>query len=285
MGLPITPPQMTLQDFLAMRDFVYGKTGIFFAESKQYFLENRLARRLNETSLSNYREYLDLIQGPGGRDELKQLFIEITTNETSFWRNPPQIEAFQRIVLPEAAALAKSKGLNRLRIWSAACSSGEEPYTLAMVCMEARDTILKGMSVEIVSTDISEKVLAMAREGQYGSYTLRNLTPAQLKQHFNSLGPDAFEVKAELKQMVSFRNFNLVDYAGYKALGSFEVIFCRNVLIYFDEAVKVKVLKGFHEQLQPKGFLLVGHSESIHSFNIGFELMHFAKAMGYRKRE
>lgn len=285
MGLPITPPQMTLQDFLAMRDFIYSKTGIFFAESKQYFLENRLARRLSDTNLTNYREYLDLIQGPAGRDELKQLFIEITTNETSFWRNPPQIEAFQRIVLPEAVALAKSKGLNRLRIWSAACSSGEEPYTLAMVCMEARDTVLKGMNVEILSTDISEKVLAMAKEGQYGSYTLRNLTPVQLKQHFNALGPDAFEVKPELKQMVSFRNFNLVDYAGYKALGGFEVIFCRNVLIYFDEAVKVKVLKGFHEQLQPKGFLLVGHSESIHSFNIGFELMHFAKAMGYRKRE
>jgi len=285
MGLPITPPQMTLQDFLAMRDFIYGKTGIFFAESKQYFLENRLARRLTEVNLASYREYLEWIQGPTGRDELKQLFIEITTNETSFWRNPPQIEAFQRIVLPEAAALAKSKGLNRLRIWSAACSSGEEPYTLAMVCMEARDTVLRGMQVEIVSTDISERVLALAREGVYGSYTLRNLTPAQLQQHFNALGPDNFEVKAELKQMVSFRNFNLVEYAGYKTLGNFEVIFCRNVLIYFDEAVKIKVLKGFHEQLQPKGFLLVGHSESIHSFNIGFELMHFAKAMGYRKRE
>jgi chemotaxis protein methyltransferase CheR len=285
MGLPITPPQMTLQDFLAMRDFIYARTGIFFAESKQYFLENRLSRRLTEVNLSSYRGYLELIQGPGGRDELKQLFIEITTNETSFWRNPPQIEAFQRIVLADAAALAKSKGSNRLRIWSAACSSGEEPYTLAMVCMEARDTILRGMQVEIVSTDISERVLALAREGQYGSYTLRNLTPVQLKQHFNALGQDTYEVKAELKQMVTFKNFNLVDYPGYKALGSFEVIFCRNVLIYFDEPVKIKVLKGFHEQLQPKGFLLVGHSESIHSFNIGFELMHFAKAMGYRKRE
>ena len=285
MALPVTNQQMSLPDFLAMRDFVYARTGIFFAESKQYFLENRLARRLPEVNIKTYKGYLDLLQSTGGKDELKQLFIEITTNETSFWRNPPQIEAFQRIVLPEAVALAKAKGTSKLKIWSAACSSGEEPYTIAMICAEAKDTLLKGMSVEITGTDISEKVLAQAREGIYGSYTLRNLTPVQLKQHFNTLSQDAYEVKPELKQLVTMKHVNLVDFPAYKTLGAFEVIFCRNVLIYFDEAVKIKVLRGFHEQLQPKGFLLVGHSESIHSFNVGFELMHFAKAMGYRKRE
>ncbi len=285
MALPVTNQQMSLPDFLAMRDFIYAKTGIYFAESKQYFLENRLARRLADVNIKDYKEYLTLLQGPGGKEELKQLFIEITTNETSFWRNPPQIEAFQRIVLPEAIALAKAKGSSKLRIWSAACSSGEEPYTIAMICAEAKDTLLKGMQVEIVATDISEKVLAQAKEGIYGSYTLRNLTPAQIGQHFKTLSQDSYEVKPELKQLLNLKHFNLVDYANYRTLGNFEVIFCRNVLIYFDEAVKIKVLKGFHEQLQSKGFLLVGHSESIHSFNIGFELMHFAKAMGYRKRE
>ena len=285
MAFPVNNQQMSLPDFVAMRDFIYARTGIFFAESKQYFLENRLARRLAEVNLKTYKNYLDLLQGPSGKEELKQLFIEITTNETSFWRNPPQIEAFQRIVFPEAIALAKARGSSKLRIWSAACSSGEEPYTIAMICAEAKDTLLRGMQVEIIGTDISEKVLAQAREGIYGSYTLRNLTPAQLKQHFNALSQDSYEVKPELRQFVTLKHVNLVDYPAYKALGSFEVIFCRNVLIYFDEAVKIKVLKGFHEQLQPKGFLLVGHSESIHSFNIGFELMHFAKAMGYRKRE
>jgi chemotaxis protein methyltransferase CheR len=285
MALQVTNQQMSLPDFLAMRDFVYARTGIFFTESKQYFLENRLARRLPEVNIKTYKGYLDLLQSPSGKEELKQLFIEITTNETSFWRNPPQIEAFQRIVLPEAIAVAKAKGSSKLRIWSAACSSGEEPYTIAMICGEAKDTLLKGMQVEIVATDISEKVLTQAQAGIYGSYTLRNLTPAQLNQHFNTLAQDSFEVKPELKQLVSLKHVNLVDYPAYKTLGSFEVIFCRNVLIYFDEAVKIKVLRGFHEQLQPKGFLLVGHSESIHSFNVGFELMHFAKAMGYRKRE
>jgi chemotaxis protein methyltransferase CheR len=154
-----------------------------------------------------------------------------------------------------------------------------------MICQEAKDVLLKGMPVEIIATDISEKVLAQAKEGVYGSYTLRNLTPVQTKLHFNSLGQDTYEVKQELKQMVQFRNFNLVDYASYKGLGTFDIVFCRNVLIYFDEAVKTKVLKGFHEQLTSRGYLLVGHSESIHSFNTGFELMHFSKAMGYRKRE
>ena len=282
---PLPNQTMSLQDFLAIREFIYGRTGIFFAESKQYFLENRLNRRLQEVSLGSYRDYLGMLQGTQGREELKQLFNEITTNETSFWRNPPQIEAFQRIVLPEAAAMARARGGNRLRIWSAACSSGEEPFTLAMICQEARDGLLRGLTVEIVATDISEKVLALARDGSYGSYTLRNLTPQQVRQHFTQLGPDSYQVKPELKQLTSFRNFNLVDYGGYRSLGSFDVIFCRNVLIYFDDAVKANVIKGFHDLLQPRSFLLVGHSESIHSFNVGFDLMHFSKAMGYRKRE
>ena len=282
---PLPNQTMSLQDFLSIREFIYGRTGIFFSESKQYFLENRLNRRLQEVHLSAYRDYLGLLQGQQGREELKQLFNEITTNETSFWRNPPQIEAFQRIVLPEAVALVRARGGNRLRIWSAACSSGEEPFTLAMICQEAKDSLLRGMGVEIIATDISEKVLALAREGSYGSYTLRNLTPAQVKQHFTALSQDNFQVKSELKQLVNFRNFNLIDYASYRTLGSFDVVFCRNVLIYFDDAVKAKVIKGFHDVLQPKSFLLVGHSESIHSFNVGFDLMHFSKAMGYRKRD
>jgi chemotaxis protein methyltransferase CheR len=282
---PLPNQTMSLQDFLAIREFIYGRTGIFFSESKQYFLENRLNRRLQEAGIASYRDYLALLQGPRGRDEMTQLFNEITTNETSFWRNPPQIEAFQRIVLPEAVALARSRSASRLRIWSAACSSGEEPYTLAMICVEAKDTLLRGLQVEIIATDISEKVLALAREGAYGSYTLRNLTPVQVKQHFDSTGPENFLVKPELKRLVDFRNFNLVDFGSYRNLGSFDVIFCRNVLIYFDDAVKAKVIKGFHESLLPKSFLLVGHSESIHSFNVGFDLMHFSKAMGYRKRD
>jgi chemotaxis protein methyltransferase CheR len=285
MTAPLANLQMSSQDFLAIRDFIYARTGIYFNESKQYFLENRLNRRVQEMSLPSYRDYLGFLQGPQGREELKQLFNEITTNETSFWRNPPQIEAFQRIVLPDAVALARARMATRLRIWSAACSSGEEPYTLAMICQEAKDSLLKGMTVEIQATDISEKVLAQAREGVYGSYTLRNLTPAQVKQHFLALGGDTYQVKPELKQMISFKNFNLVDYPAYKTLGTMDVVFCRNVLIYFDEAVKSRVIKGFHEVLHPKAFLLVGHSESIHSFNVGFELMHFSKAMGYRKRE
>ncbi len=284
MALPATSPLMTSPEFLGLRDFIYAQTGIFFNESKQYFLENRLQRRLGDLALRGYRDYLDLLQGAKGREELKQLFVEITTNETSFWRNPPQIEAFQKLVLPDAVKQARERGANRFRIWSAACSSGEEPYTLAMICQEVRDTVLKGMTTEILATDISEKVLSLAREGAYGAYTLRNLTPLQLKAHFNQSGPDAFEVKPELKALVTLKNFNLVDWPGYKSLGAFDVIFCRNVLIYFDEAVKAKVIKGFHEQLQPKAYLLVGHSESIHSFNTGFELLHFSKAMGYRKR-
>lgn len=284
MTTPTTLSFMSLQEFISLREFIYAKTGIFFNESKQYFLENRLQRRLTDLGLKGFGEYLDKLQSPSGREELKKLFIEITTNETSFWRNPPQIEAFQKVILPDAARLAKERGSTRFRLWSAACSSGEEPYTLAMICEEAKDTVLKGMSVEIIATDISEKVMELAKAGVYGSYTLRNLTANQVKTHFLQIGPDAYEVKPELKRLVTIRPFNLIEYANYKSLNTFDVIFCRNVLIYFDEAVKINVLKGFHELLYPKAFLLVGHSESIHGFNAGFELLHFSKAMGYRKR-
>ncbi len=276
--------QMTLAEFRSLRDFIYAKSGIFFSESKQYFLENRLSKRITELKLRSYGDYLALLQGSQGPAELKRLFVEITTNETSFWRNPPQIEAFQNIVLPDAAKQARERGQNRLRIWSAACSSGEEPYTLAMICHELKDTVLRGFTVEITGTDISEKVLAQAQDGVYNSYTLRNLTPEQLQRHFSPLGKDLFQVKPEVQRLTTLRNFNLVDYPAYRQLGAFDVIFCRNVLIYFDEAVKSQVLKGFHGQLHPKAYLLVGHSESIHAFNTGFELLHFSKAMGYRKR-
>lgn len=276
--------QMSPPEFKQLRDFIYAKSGIFFNESKMYFLENRLTRRLQELNFKSYSDYLTLLQGPKGTEELKKLFVEITTNETSFWRNPPQIEAFQNIVLPEAAKKARERNQTKLRIWSAACSSGEEPYTLAIVCQELKDTVLKGLTIEIFGTDISEKVLAQAQDGIYGSYTLRNLTPEQLNRHFISLGGDLFQVKPELPKMITYKHFNLVDYAGYKQIGMFDVIFCRNVLIYFDDTVKASVLKGFHGQLHPAAYLMVGHSESIHAYNIGFELLHFSKAMGYRRK-
>ncbi|HEX9082543.1 MAG TPA: protein-glutamate O-methyltransferase CheR [Holophagaceae bacterium] len=279
-----TKQQMTLAEFRSLRDVIYAKSGIFFNESKQYFLENRLSKRLADLGLRTYGDYLSLLQGHQGAPELKRLFVEITTNETSFWRNPPQIEAFQNIVLPDAAKLARERGQTRLRIWSAACSSGEEPYTLAMICHELRDTVLRGFTVEILATDISEKVLSQAQDGVYNAYTLRNLTPEQLQRHFAALGRELYQVKPELQRYTSFRNFNLVDYPAYRQLGAFDVIFCRNVLIYFDETVKGQVLKGFHAQLHPRAYLMVGHSESIHAFNTGFELLHFSKAMGYRKR-
>jgi chemotaxis protein methyltransferase CheR len=276
--------QMTLAEFRNLRDFIYAKSGIFFSESKQYFLENRLSKRLGELNLRGYGDYVAVLNGSQGAAELKRLFVEITTNETSFWRNPPQIEAFQNIVLPEEIKLAKERGQSRLRIWSAACSSGEEPYTLAIICQDLKDTVLRGFTVEIIGTDISDKVLTQAQDGVYNAYTLRNLTPEQTQRHFIALGRDLFQVKPELQRYTTFKNFNLVDYPSYRQLGTCDVIFCRNVLIYFDEAVKGQVLKGFHAQLHPKAYLLVGHSESIHAFNTGFELLHFSKAMGYRKR-
>ena len=260
--------QMTLAEFRSLRDFIYAKSGIFFSESKQYFLENRLSKRIGELKLRSYAEYLSLLQGSQGPAELKRLFVEITTNETSFWRNPPQIEAFQNIVLPDAAKQARERGQSRLRIWSAACSSGEEPYTLAMICQELKDTVLRGLSVEILATDISEKVLAQAQDAVYNSYTLRNLTPEQLTRHFLPLGKDLFQLKPEVQRLATLKNFNLVDYPAYRQLGSFDVIFCRNVIIYFDRPTQQRILKKISQYLLPGGYLFVGHAETLHDLDL-----------------
>lgn len=271
-------------DFLALRDFIYALCGIYFTTSKKYFVESRIARRMNALSIADPAEYLLLLKTANGRaKELNCLLDEITTNETYFFRNPQQLAALHKLMLPEVTATKSKIGFRKLRIWSAGSSSGEEAYTLAMNLMELQSTLLKDWTIEIIGTDISESVLALAREGVYGPYSVRNVPEPYMKKYFTTRVDGKYILSPAVKKLVSFSSLNLYDDMKMLFMKSFDFIFCANVLIYFDMAAKSKVVQHFHNNLQPYGYFFLGQSESLHDVNDKFTTIHFPGGFAYKK--
>jgi chemotaxis protein methyltransferase CheR len=272
------------KDFELFRDYIYNLCGIYFHSSKKYFLESRLARRMDEAGISSHVEYHKLLKsGPGGNQELKKLLDEITTNETCFFRNLPQLSALENKLLPEVVATKGKIGFRKLRIWSAASSSGEEAYTMAMILLEKRPALLKDWIIEIIGTDINETVLAQAREGIYNSYSVRNTPDFYLKKYFKQESNERYVLSPEVKKLVTFNHLNLYDDTKMIFMKSFDFIFCANVLIYFDTASKSKVVQHFYNNLQPYGYFFVGQSESLHGVNDNFKTVHFPGGFAYKK--
>ena len=202
-------------------------------------------------------------------------------NETSFFRNEPQLEVFERQVLP-AMVLARAS-TKTLRIWSTACSSGEEPYTLAMQVHRSLGARLADWQVEILGTDISEKVLLVAQHGRYGSYAVRSMAPLVLHRYFKEA--DGFhELDPAIRSMVRFERLNLKDTFAARRFGSFDVIFCRNVMIYFDDAMRSRCIDMFHNQLADDGTLFIGHSETLRNTTAPFEAIPIPQAFAYVKK-
>ncbi|MEW6719458.1 MAG: protein-glutamate O-methyltransferase CheR [Thermodesulfobacteriota bacterium] len=248
----------SLQDgtFRDLRDYIYAQTGIFVPDSKKYFLENRLSRRIQENKLSGFDEYLPFLRS-NGNGELKVLFGAVTTNETYFFREPQQFDVFTKHVLPRVLDRKRNK---EIRVWSAACSSGEEPYTVAAILKETAPTV----RADIIGSDISEGVLQSARRGIYSSYAVRIVPPYYQQKYFRSAG-ETYEFDASLRNTVKFMNINLIDEKSVRAVRDADVIFCRNVLIYFDDRSKRKAVSLLYDALAPNGFLMVGTSESLHN--------------------
>ncbi len=272
------------KDFELFRDYVYNLCGIYFHASKKYFLESRLARRMEEAGINSHAEYYKLLKaGPGGSQELKKLLDEITTNETCFFRNIPQLNALEQKLLPELVEAKGKIGFRKLRIWSAASSSGEEAFTMAMILQEKRSTLLKDWIIEIIGTDINETVLAQAREGIYNAYSVRNTPDFYLKKYFKQEGSEKYLLSPEIKKLVTFNHLNLYDDTKMIFMKSFDFIFCANVLIYFDTASKSKVVQHFYNNLQSYGYFFVGQSESLHGVNDNFKTIHFPGGFAYKK--
>lgn len=277
---------MTLSEtnFETLRDFIYNFCGMFFHTGRKYFLESRITRRMEARGIKDYTDYFKLLRsGLDSTGELKLLLTEITTNETCFFRNTQQIAAFERQFLPEIVEVKKKIGFRKLRIWSAGSSSGEEPYTFAMLLLEKRASILKDWVIEIVGTDISEKVLTQAREGVYNNYSVRNMPELYRKKYFKEEAGGSFVLSPEAKKLVTFTNLNLYDDSRMVFMKSFDFIICSNVLIYFDAAAKAKIVQHYYNNLQPYGYFFLGQSESLHSVNDKFKTIHFPGGFAYKK--
>jgi len=276
--------KITDQEFGNLRDFIYEQCGIYIADNRKYLLENRLGNRLKKLNLRNFDEYYNFLRYDAARNaELKKLFEVITTNETSFYRNPPQLQVFQEKVLTEVVEAAKSGG-RKLRIWSAGCSTGEEPYTIAMIIHALLQADIANWDIRITANDLSERVLESARKGVYNDYTLRT-TPKEIAQRYFDLNDGVNTVRPEVKKLVSFGQINLRDRAQIKRVERSQTVFCRNVIIYFDDAMKKQVISSFYDNLLPGGYLIIGHSESLHNITRAFKPIHFPGAIIYKKEE
>lgn len=275
--------QISDEEFLQLRDFIYQVCGIFIAENRKYLVENRLSNRIKELNLKSYSEYYNFLRFDNSRkEELNRLFEVVTTNETSFFRNPPQLKVFQDYVLKEVIDECRRTGRKRLRIWSAGCSTGEEPYTLAIILYEVLKSEIRSWDIKITANDLSEAVLAAARRGIYNEYALRTTPPEIVSAYFTKDG-NVYKIKPELKQLVSFGQINLSDKEQLRRVEKSQIVFCRNVIIYFDDDMKRKVISAFYDNLEPNGMLLIGHSESLHNISRAFKPEHHTGTIVYRK--
>ena len=265
--------------FRLIRDFVKDYCGIYFDDDSRYLIEKRLSRRIRAHHFSSFREYYRYLLYHKDRDEELSAIIDIiTVNETYFFREQNQLTAFSEEILPALKEVNKEK--KKLRIWSAGCSTGEEPYTIAMLILEKG--IFHGWEIEIFGSDINQRVLQAARSGLYRKNSFRTTTPYFLRKYFKET-QGSYCISDGVKQHVNFSHLNLLDPFKVKLVGTMDVVFCRNVLIYFDHPSRKKVIEMFYGRLVEGGYLLLGHAESLISISTAFTLKHLKHDMVYQK--
>ena len=277
--------KMSDNAFHALSEMIYARSGMHFPDNKKYILENRLSRRIEDAGFNNYEKYIEFLKHDAGKEkEFTSLFNIITTNETFFFRDSNQLQAFETTVLPDIVQKLKAKGSKKMRIWSAACSTGEEPYTLSMMVTDRLSAPeYKDWDIEIHGSDISEAVLSSARRGEYNDYSVRNIMPQQLSKYFTKNGGGKFIIKPEIKKLVRFSNINLSDETALRMYRGMDIIFCRNVLIYFDEASKKKVISSLYNSLVSGGYLFICHSESLFNISRAFKIINVNSVLLYQK--
>ena len=272
-------PTLTEETFQRFRALIYEKTGIHMREGKQILVSNRLRKRLAQLRMSSYEEYYELLtSGRAPREEMAHFIDTVSTNETYFFREGNHFVALEHAVLPELFRRGRP-----VKIWSAGCSTGEEVYTLRIVADRAAKAC-KAREVQIVGTDISTTVIERARQGIYHDRALRLVPPGLLAQYFRSSGDGGYQVCEEVRRRVEFRVHNL--FADPAPGENIDVIYCRNVMIYFDKATQAKLVDGiFARVIAPDGYLFIGHSESLSGFSRAFQYASLLKAPIYRRRK
>ena len=265
---------LTDADFEQYRTLIYNESGIHFTQTNRSILESRLKERLREKGIDSVKTYFTTISKDQG--ELKGFLDSITTNLTRFFRNQAHFDALEKYVIPELIKIKKASGNNTIKIWSAGCSTGEEPYTIAMLLSEILPSPWK---FEIVASDISLKCLMTAKEGFYAENKISGIPDAHLKKYFEKV-EGGYKVRGDLMSKIRFDYHNLKNDSGLRNL---DIVFCRNVIIYFDEAAQTAVINRFWDAMTNKSFLFIGHSESLFGMDTKFEFLKTEWATLYRK--
>ena len=272
---------LSRQTFDRLRDLVREHAGIDFPDEKRYLLESRVKPRLLAQEVPDFETYADRLE-QGDTREIARLVNAVTINETAFFRHPSQFEALEDTILPELVRLHQQERSGPMRLWSAACSAGDEAYSLAILIRETIEPRHPRMDYEIVGTDIDTAVLEEARAGRYRKRSVRNVPPAYLRDYFDRSG-EAFVVDPAIRDMVEFRPLNLTDAQDMRRMRNFDLIMCANVLIYFNETSKKDVLQGLYRSLRPGGYLFVGGSEALGELDVPLEPVRHEGALAYRR--
>jgi chemotaxis protein methyltransferase CheR len=269
-------PFLTDSNFELFKNLIYNESGILFTTTNRSVLEQRLRDILRENKLPSVKDYYAKVTG--SNEELKKLLTEVTTNLTRFFRNQPHFDAFEKFVVPEIMKIKKASGNFSINIWSAGCSTGEEPYTIAMVLAQM---LPPPWRFDIIASDLSLKCLMTAKEGLYDKMQVAGVPRAYLDTYFTALN-DGYKIKDELKSRVRFDYHNLKNDTGMRGI---DICFCRNVLIYFDLATQEGIVNKFYDSMNEKSFLFIGHSESLFGMKTKFEFLKTEWTTLYRKGE
>lgn len=279
-----TSMNLTPEQFQELRDIIYTKTGIFFGENKVYLLENRLSRRIKELSMDSFEDYIAFIRTQiSNSDEFHQIYNAVTINETFFFRFQAQLDAY-KVLLSKLIDQRTAEGHKRLKIWSAASSTGEELYTLGIILNELLGNQITEWNIDLLGTDLSHRALALAKEGVYTKNSFRGaMTEAQKLRHFTETHPGRYQVNDNIKNMITFKYLNLNDSLEIRKFSGLDYVFCRNVMIYFDDDMKKRVLRSIYGVLKHGGFFFLGEAESLHGISSSFTVEHFTGAFAYKK--
>ena len=274
---------MPAKTFELWRKYIYENCGIYFQDNKKYLLESRLQKRINYLGLNSFDEYYSFINDAAKSfHEKKYLYEAITINETFFFRNQPQFDALINTIFPDIIQRKRAANQKKIKIWSAASSTGEEGYTIAMLIKDIIKPKNPDFEFEIVGTDINNAVVDTAKKGIYKEYSIRQTPPYYLKKYFKRVD-NTFELSPDITNMVNFKVMNLYDDFAMKTMFNFDLIFCANVLIYFDTQSKIKVVSQLYDALNTGGYLFIGYSETLHGISKAFKLISFPKTIGYKK--
>ena len=261
-------------DFERFRKTIYDESGITFSATNRPILDSRIKEILREKKIESVDEYYNLIMSD--HEEMKKMLDSVTTNLTRFFRNQPHFDALEKYVIPHVLEEKKKTGDNTVRVWSAGCSTGEEPYTIAMIL---KRILPLGYKFQVTASDISLKSLMVGQSGFYADNKIDGIPPDYLQQYFTK-SAGGYQVNKEIMDCVKFDYHNLKNDSGMRNL---DVIFCRNVMIYFDEPAQLVVLNRFWNSMASHSYLFIGHSESLFGMDTKFEFLKTDWACLYQK--